>query len=147
MLVRAHQPGHLFKTVPGYPVYTPKTLAVFVSTQSASFKNYQSSWISARALQTAVGAENGAQPLKPRLPRALCGLFAGMDDRKQFHKRVFFRSCSRARSRAASAAARNIISSHAEPRQILSQESRAFRGVLVRMGPRLVNGSWREVAF
>ena len=40
----------------------------------------QVSWMSARALQTGVGAENGAPPLKPRLPRALCGLFAGMDD-------------------------------------------------------------------
>ena len=53
-------------------------------------------------------------PLKPRLPRTLCKPFAGMDVRTQLHNRVYFRSCSRACTRAA-AISMMYFASH-EPR-------------------------------
>ena len=80
----SNEPSSIF---PGYCVHVPKQL----STQN-----------------------DGAPPLKPRLPRALFEPFAGMDDRTQFHTRVYFRSCSRACTRAA-AVSMIYFASH-EPR-------------------------------
>ena len=57
--------------------------------------------ICARAANSSRRRTNGAPPLKPGLPRALCRSFAGMFDLTQLHNRVYFRSCSRARKRAA----------------------------------------------